>query len=196
MSTNWVMVFWIIIGVLLLTLFSFLVILSLNKNKKTDSLIKNVGLLPAYGIAIIGLALIVFIAYGIIASKDPAYNFKVVFGEEPRESVSDLKAKTYWYGKSSSIYMIFKTTEEEFKNLVPDSLKAISVNDFSAKKVHDSKHQNPEWWDLALSDEDLTFLHFHDNPDEPGLRGFAYESEYFIYDRSDALAFYYHHGID
>lgn len=196
MGPGLVLLFWLFLGAIVFAVFSAFLLVAIYGHKNNRTILKYIGAIPASFIAILMIGFVVLVVYGIVSSMNPHSNFRTVFNEAPGDLVSEVDSKVFWFGDTGSIYLGFRTTEEEFLRLVPEGLNPLGVQAFKREMPRQTGKDIPEWWKMDVVVDDLCYLREHDDRSGPGKKGFYYETEYYVYDRSAGYAYYRFIGID
>ena len=154
--------------------------------------------LPAACMLLLAAILVIGMTYGIIASQNPKSVFKTTFEEEPSQAISDIQSSLYWFADTGSVYLRFKTTESEFRRLVPKDLSPRTSEQMEKDTPMEVGSHGPTWWTYQVNPEWIYFLRDHSPSAEegPSKRGFYSETEYFAFDPATQTAYYRFLGID
>jgi hypothetical protein len=198
MGAGIVILFWLVILIIFGFICLSLILLSFLGWKNKWRWLKWIAGIPAAMIIICGILLVSLIIYGVIDSMNPRSIFKRTFGHSPSNEVSSIQSNFYWFADTGSVYLTFKTTEKEFRRIVPDGLIEKTMEEMRREMPNEGGSEAPVWWSYRADQTRLNFLRHdanHGKP-EPAKKGFYYEVEYFTYDPSTQRAYYRFLGID
>lgn len=159
------------------------------KRKKTW--MKLLGGIPALFMVGLGALLI----YSWVASPRPDESFKMAFGELPSEKISNLRGYAGGWTDSYECYLRFKTTETEFRRLMPSELVELSVAEVTAKTPTNYGSGTPAWWDHKF---DSQWKYFYRKSTKTSLQRQEFQRQYiyFSYDPINQVAYYHFFGLD
>ena len=197
MGPGIVIVFWFFVASIFAGIFSVFAGLGIYGHKKKKSILKWIGIIPASGIVLIGIALVGLIGYSIISSMFPSNVYESAFGTSPPDSVTELKSDTFWFADTGSTYLTFKIPETELSVIIPQRLEEKSPENFERSVWGMSDSDTPSWWKFTVNQNWKYFQRQHTYADRPaGHRGFASEIEYIGYNINTNTVYYRFLGID
>ena len=196
MGPSFVILFWLILAGIYGFIFLSLTGLCILGWRKHWIWLKWITGIPAACMALLAIAVAALFVYGIIDSMNPRSAFKATFGEPPSTEVQDIHSSVYWFADTGSIYLTFKTTESEFRRLVPSGLTERTAADMAKDTPYESGSNVPVWWTYRHQSGWIYFLRNDFGRDKPAKKGFYCETEYFAYDPNTKTACYRFLGID
>ena len=193
MGSGFVIIFWGIILAFFALVWLGLVALTILGWNKKKAWLKWCAGIPAVIMLLIGVTLGGFIASGILRSMNPKAVFKDTFGVPPAPVVADIKSDVYWFADTGSIYLRFKTTEDDFRKLKLKGLVERTMDKMKEEVPFEIGSKAPVWWTYEYRTDWIYLLRQGSYAKQ---NGFISETEYFAYDRKNQLAYYLFLGID
>ena len=173
-----------------------LVVLCVIGWKKKRPWLKWLAGISATFMAVGGLLIGGLLAYGFFVAESPPTIFKNTFGESPTAKVSEIQGSLNGWTDSVSVYLRFKTTEEEFRRLMPKNMIECSISTMKEETPSEYGSEPPTWWDYQLHPKWTYFLRTSRKPGTPSRQGFLHEIEYFAYDPDNQRAYFRFSGIE
>jgi hypothetical protein len=202
MGPAFVILFWLLIAGIYVVIFLALAGLCLVSSKKKWRIFKWLTGALASAMIVVAIIVVTLLAWGIIRASNPTYLFKDTFLVAPPASVSEIKSSCYWFADTGSIYLRFKTSEDDFKKLIPAHLQKKSLEDFKNNIPVELDGNLPLWWDFSqeagwvyysrtyrINENNLKNI-------QPGEKGFFNETEYYAFNPKTGIAYYHFIGID
>jgi hypothetical protein len=198
MGPGIVILFWLVVAGIYGFIFLVLAGLCILGWKKRWIWLKWLTGIPAACMALLAISLTLLLTCGILRSMNPRSIFKDTFGESASAEVKDIHSKMWWFADTGSVYLTFKTSETEFRRLVPSGLTERTAAEMERETPGESGSSAPSWWTYRYQSGWIYFLRNDDNfgQDKPAKKGFFNETEYFAYDPNTKTAYYRFLGID
>ena len=198
MGAGFVILFWLIVAAIYFLVAVVLSSLFLLGWFKKWIWLRWLAGLPAAGMLLLAVVVIIGMIVGIALSQNPKNVFRSTFNENPSSEVSDIQSSLFWFADTGSVYLRFHTTESEFRRLVPEGLVSHTSEEMRQHTPIESGFDPPKWWMYQLDPRWIYFLRCDSGSIEhgPARRGFYSETEYFAFDPATQTAYYRFLGID
>ena len=196
MGAGFVIILWLIALGIVGTIWIGLVVLCIVGWKKKKPWLKWLAGIPAALMLAFGLLLGGLFAYGTYEALNPNSVFKNTFGDRPSQKISDLHSSLWWFADTGSVYLRFKTTEEEFRHLAPKRLAALPMEEIKRQTPSEYGSEPPSWWSYQFNPQWIYLFRDTSKPGSTSTQGFHTEMEYFAYDPDNHIAYYRYLGFD
>ena len=200
MGPAFVILFWAVLAAIYGLIFLFFAGFFILSCVKRWRLLKWLTGIPAAGMVLLAISIAVIMAfmftYVFFVSMSPKHVFKDTFGEPPSSKIHDIQSNVWFFADTGSIYLTFKTSESEFRRLVPSGLTELKMKEMRQETPSEGGTDPPSWWTYRYEPDWIYFLCREMRRGDLRKKGFASETEYYAYDPDTKTAYYRFLGID